>query len=169
MDRITAASARISKPCGTSGFLPRRGPRPGARMSSRTRCLAGVAAALVTLWSTVDSAFACACCSNRSARYVDVEKLSEHRLIEIGNMVFAEEAFVADSGADHPIDIQAFGSPLRLGVTRTTTEMVFALSGEAGRAAALTLAIPDSISIFEVDPRGGTEDSGLGPVLYKEW
>ena len=138
-------------------------------MTSGIRHLAGIAAALVTLWLTADPALACACCSNRASRHVAVEKLGESRLVEIGNMVFAEDAFVADGGADHPIDIEAFGPALKLGVTQTTTGMVFALRGAAGRTAALTLAIPDSISIFEVDPRGGTEDTGLGPVLYKEW
>jgi len=141
-------------------------------MNSRNRyrhCLIGVVAALATLWLTADAALACACCSNRAARHVGIEALSEHQRGEIEQMIFAEDAFVADGAADHPIDIQDFGSALQVAVTRTRTEMMFVFSGGSGRTAALTLAIPDTISIFEVDPRGGTEDTGLGPVLYKEW
>ena len=33
----------------------------------------------------------------------------------------------------------------------------------------LALAIPKTISIFEVDPRGDAKDEGPGPSLYKEW
>ena len=136
---------------------------------NRRRTLAGVAAAIATSWLAAGPALACACCSNRAARYVAVEELGEQRRFEIGQMVFAAEAFVVESAADHPVDIQGFGSPLRLAVTQSATAMVFALQGKPGRAATLTLALPRTISIFEVDPRGGTEDGGLGPVLYKEW
>lgn len=59
--------------------------------------------------------------------------------------------------------------PQRLAVRRTKTESLFALRGEADRTSELTFPMPDTISIFEVDPRGPESDSGLGPVLYKEW
>lgn len=131
--------------------------------------LTGVASALVALWLTADVALACACCSNRAARHVGVETLDGHRLGQVEQMVFAADAFLAEGAADHPIDIQGFGPEMKMAVTRTTTEMVFTFRGRPGRTATLTLAIPDTISIFEVDPRGGTEDTGLGPVLYKEW
>lgn len=84
-------------------------------------------------------------------------------------MIFAEEAFVGQGAADHPIDLQDFGTTWRLAVTRTRTEIVFAFRGEAGGASDLTLAIPKTISIFEVDPRGSEPDAGLGPAFYKEW
>jgi hypothetical protein len=84
-------------------------------------------------------------------------------------MTFAEEAFVAHGAADHPIDLQDFGPTVRLAVTQKRTEIVFAFRGDAGRTSDLTLAIPDTISIFEVDPRGGEPDAGLGPAFYKEW
>ena len=134
----------------------------------RIRCLTGLASALMSLWFAVDAAHACACCSNRASRYVAIEKLSEHRLGEIERMVFAEEAFPAED-PDPPTDIQDLGPNLQLAVARTRQELTFSFRGQPGRAGALTLAIPASISIFEVDPRGGTEDQGLGPLLYKEW
>ena len=130
--------------------------------------LASLAAALV-FWLSANSALACACCTDRAGRYVDVEPLGGWRLDMIGQMTFAEEAFVAQGAADHPIDLTDFGPSLQLAARQTKTEIVFALRGDAGRTSEVTLAIPDTISIFEVDPRGSEPDSGLGPVLYKEW
>jgi hypothetical protein len=131
--------------------------------------LAGLASALATLWFATDVALACACCTNRAGRYVDVEKLSASRLDTIEQMTFAEQAFVGQSAADHPIDLQDFGPALQLAVTQSKTEIVFAFRGDAGRASEVTFTLPDTISIFEVDPRGSEPDAGLGPAFYKEW
>ena len=84
-------------------------------------------------------------------------------------MTFAAEAFVAQGAADHPIDLTDFGPTLELAVRRTKAEIAFVFSSEPGRTSEVTLALPDTISIFEVDPRGSESDSGLGPTLYKEW
>jgi hypothetical protein len=130
--------------------------------------LAGVASALMALAIATD-AVACACCTNRAGRYVDAEPLGGSRLDMIGQMTFAEEAFVAQGAADHPIDLTDFGPTLQLAARQTKTEIVFAFRGERGRTSDVTLALPDTILIFEVDPRGSEPDSGLGPVLYKEW
>lgn len=138
-------------------------------MTRHLHTLAGLASALVTFWIATDVALACACCTNRAGRYVEVEPLSAYRLDKIEQMTFAEEAFVAETAADHPIEIQDFGTTLQLAVTQTRTEIVFAFRGDAGRTSDLTLVLPDTISIFEVDPRGGEPDAGLGPALYKEW
>jgi hypothetical protein len=148
-------------------LVPAFSPRRTMRRYLHT--LAAIAAALVTLWSATDAALACACCTNRAGRYVDVEELSAGRLNTIEQMTFAEEAFVGQSAADHPIDLQDFGPTLQLAVTQTKTEIVFAFRGDANRASEVTLALPDTISIFEVDPRGSEPDAGLGPAFYKEW
>jgi hypothetical protein len=131
--------------------------------------LAGLVAALVTSWIATDTALACACCTERAGRYVAVEPLRAHRLDKIEQMTFAEAAFVAQGAADHPIDLQHFGPTLQLAVRQARTEIVFAFRGEGGRTSDVTLVLPDSISIFEVDPRGGEPDAGLGPAFYKEW
>jgi hypothetical protein len=138
-------------------------------MAPHIRYLTGMVSALVAFWFAIDTALACACCSNRASRYVEVEKLSESRRGEIERMTFAREAFVAEGAGDHPVGIQNLGTKLPLAVAQTQKEIVFSFRDQAGRAAALTLAIPDTISIFEVDPRGDTKDNGLGPSLYKEW
>ena len=132
--------------------------------------LAALASALAALCLATD-ALACACCTNRAGRYVDVEKLADHRRDTIEQMTFAAEAFVGQGAADHPIDLQDFGPALQLAVTQKKSEIVFAFRGEGsgGRTSEVTLALPDTISIFEVDPRGGEPDAGLGPAFYKEW
>lgn len=84
-------------------------------------------------------------------------------------MSFAEEAFVAHGAADHPIDLQDFGNTVQFAARQTGREIVFAFRSEPGRTSKVTLALPDRISIFEVDPRGGEPDAGLGPAFYKEW
>ena len=131
--------------------------------------LAGLVSALMTLCLASDAALACACCTNRAGRYVAVEPLGEHRLEMIERMTFAAEAFVAHGAADHPIDLQGFDPALHLAVTQTKTEIVFAFTGDGGRTSEVTLALPATISIFEVDPRGSEPDAGLGPAFYKEW
>lgn len=128
-----------------------------------------LAAALATLWLATTAALACACCSNRASRYVEVERLGEHRLNVIEQMTFARAAFVAEGAADHPAEIQQLGTRLQLSVTRSAQEMVFSFRGQRDLVTVLTLAMPATIAIFEVDPRGDSKDEGLGPVLYKEW
>jgi hypothetical protein len=126
-------------------------------------------AALVASWVATNPALACACCTNRAGRYVAVETLGEPRLGTIEQLSFAEEAFVAQGAADHPIDLQAFGNTVQLTVRQTRTEISFAFRGEDGRTSEVSLPLPGVISIFEVDPRGGEPDAGLGPAFYKEW
>jgi hypothetical protein len=138
-------------------------------MTPHIRYLTGMVSALAAFWFAIDTALACACCTNRASRYVAVEKLSESRRGEIERMTFAQEAFVAEGAGDHPVGIQKLGTKLPLAVAQTQKEIVFSFRDQAGRAAALALAIPDTISIFEIDPRGDTKDNGLGPSLYKEW
>ena len=129
-----------------------------------------LAAAIAAFWlATTDSALACACCSNRASRYVETETLGDVRRNTIEQMSFAGDAFVAESAADHPDAIQELGTTLQLQVTQTREAIVFSFRGQRDRETVLTLALPDTISIFEVDPRGDTRDDGLGPVLYKEW
>ena len=100
-------------------------------MTRHLHTLAGLVSALVTLWLATDPALACACCTNRAGRTVQIEKLGDQRLDTIAQMTFAKEAFVGQSAADHPIDLQDFGPALQLAVTQTKTEIVFAFRGDA--------------------------------------
>ena len=131
------------------------------------RCGAAIA---LHLLAGAAPAFACACCSNTASRTVEVEKLSGPRMAEIERMNFAGTAKLATGEADAAIKgVEAPATDYRLAVSRGKDRMVFTLRDDKGRSGMLALAIPKSISIFEVDPRGGEPDSGLGPTLYKEW
>src|SRR5512139_1320102 len=94
------------------------------------RHLIATASALVALWSSTDAALACACCSNRGARYVAVETLDDFRRVQIERMAFAEEAFLAEGAADN---VQDLGTRLQLLVTQSGKEMVFAFHDQADR------------------------------------
>ena len=133
------------------------------------RCCGGALfAACIVAFAT--SAFACACCTHTAWRYVEVERMSERRLVQIEQMSFAKTATLSTGEADP--EIKGIADPdteYQLGVTRQKNRMVFSFRDRKGRAGSLTLAIPQTISIFEVDPRGDEKDKGLGPSLYKEW
>jgi len=115
-------------------------------------------------------AFACACCSNRAARYVEVEKLSPHRMAVVDQMTFGKSADILISEADGDRSIvDSKSTSFDLTFNRRPDRMVFTLRDRQNETSTLTLTLPKTISIFEVDPRGDEKDEGLGPNLYKEW
>ena len=129
-------------------------------------CLAALA---LHLLATIP-ALACACCSNTASRYVEVEKLSARRTAEIDRMNFAKSAKLASGEADPELKgIVDPATDYQLAVARTNERMTFSFRDAKGRVGTLTLVMPKTISIFEVDPRGDARDQGLGPPLYKEW
>lgn len=138
----------------------------------RTRCariaLAFSLAALVLTAAT--AAQACACCTQSAWRRVEVEKLDSSKLAEISQVRFAKAAQLMLGEADDDV-IKGVKDPqedYELRVARTKERWAFSLRDKKGRTGTLTLSLPKTISIFEVDPRHGT-DKGQGPVLYKEW
>jgi hypothetical protein len=136
--------------------------------ASSRRCGALAAAALFATFAT--SALACACCTHTGWRYVEVEKTSDRRLADVERMTFAKTAKLSAGEADP--EIKGIANPdteYQLAVARQKDRMIFSFRDRKGRAGNLVLAIPRTISIFEVDPRGGEKDKGLGPSLYKEW
>lgn len=125
---------------------------------------------LALFLATQTQALACACCSNRAARYVEVEKLSPQRMDVVDRMVFGKSADVLVSEADDDRSIiDGKSTSFDLAFTRRPDRMIFILRDQQGDAGTLTLKFPKTISIFEVDPRGDEKDEGLGPNLYKEW
>jgi hypothetical protein len=130
----------------------------------------GALALAVAIITSTPSTLACACCSHTGWRYVEVEKLGPQRLAEIEQMSFAKTAKLVTTEAD--VAIKGIDDPstdYRLELMRRKDRITFALRDAKGRAGTLALAMPKSISIFEVDPRGDDKDTGLGPSLYKEW
>ncbi len=117
------------------------------------------------------AAFACACCADTAWRYVELEKLRPKRLSEIERIRFAKSAKLMGWRADQDMirGVQNPSENYQLTVSRDNDMMIFNFLDERGRSGTLKLAMPKTISIFEVDPRGSEKDTGLGPSLYKEW
>lgn len=138
------------------------------------RIVAAVSWALAALTAS-DGASACACCTNPGQRYVEVEALDSGRREQIESVRFANAAMLFVGEAD-PQSIEGIETPVerydltiswdksRVGKPR----VIFALGNREGRSGTLSLALPQKISIFEVDPRD-SENEGMGPTLYKEW
>jgi len=128
-----------------------------------------VAAAALTL-VTASPSFACACCSHVGSRTVFLDTVSPSRLALIEQIQFARTAKLSLGEADPEIKgISEPSSDYELQVTRQKGRMVFAFRDPKGRSGNLILALPKTVSIFEVDPRDEDKEGGLGPLLYKEW
>jgi len=123
------------------------------------------------LLANATAALACACCSHTAWRYVETEKMSQRRSAAIERIGFAKAAKqMRGEGIDSGIKgVEDPSEDYQLTVTRQKDRMVFAFRDAKGRTGTLVLAMPSTISIFEVDPRGAEKDTGLGPNLYKEW
>ena len=117
-------------------------------------------------------AFGCACCTNPGQRYVENTKLLPFQRNIIDELRFTKQAnlFVGERDA---ADIKGIINPAEtytLALTRQNDRFVFSFRDEKKNEGSLTLVVPDSVAIFEIDPReGDTAVHGLGPVLYKEW
>jgi hypothetical protein len=129
-----------------------------------------VALPALILLAIAGEARACACCTNQGQRYVEVEALDSMRREQIESVRFAKQAqlFVGEAGVETVEGIATPAERYELEVTWTSDRVAFALTDDQGHGGTLTLAIPAKISVFEIDPRDGS-DQGLGPVLYKEW
>lgn len=116
------------------------------------------------------SAQACACCASTAWRNVEVEKLDAAKLAEIGKVKFARKAMLMLGEADDNgiVGVENAEEDFTLALTRQKDKWTFALADAKGRKGTLSLAMPKTISIFEVDPRIG-KDGETEPVLYKEW
>ena len=130
--------------------------------------------ALVVVWAGTgapSAAQACACCTNTGQRNVGVYKLDGFRRSEIDQVRFGPVAhlFTGEADADMIKGIATPSSRYDLSVAQRADRWVFSLRDAQGRSGTLMLAIPRSIAVFEVDPRRGEREGGLGPALYKEW
>lgn len=119
---------------------------------------------------TATSAQACARCTQSAWRRVEAERLDSSKLAEISQVRFAKTAqlMLGEADMDAIKGVQNLEEDYDLGVTHTKERWAFSFRDKKGRTGTLTLSPPKTMSIFEVDPRHGT-DKGQGPVLYKEW
>jgi hypothetical protein len=116
-------------------------------------------------------AYACACCTNTAQRNVGVYELDSSKRGEIDQLRFGALAHLYTGEADADA-IKGIATPsvrYTLSVAQHADRWLFSFGDAEGRSGTLTLAIPKSIAVFEVDPRRDEREGGLGPALYKEW
>lgn len=144
--------------------------RPFRSFFPLARAILSCALALLFVAALAPSARACACCANTAWRNVNVDKLNAGKLEELARVKFVRAAKLMLGEADDNgiLGVEDAEEDYTLAVTRQKDKWIFALADKKGRKGALTLAMPKTVSIFEVDPREGKDDE-KEPVLYKEW
>jgi hypothetical protein len=134
----------------------------------RSAVLLAIASAL--LLAGVSPSHACACCTHIGWRSVGSNTLDGWKLAQIEQVQFAKTAKLALGEADAEINgVRDPSTDYDLTVSRPKGKLVFTLRDPKGRAGSLTLTLPKSVSMFEVDTRDEDKEGGLGPLLYKEW
>ena len=107
----------------------------------------------------------------RASAILGVQKLDASRREQLGQLRFNAAATLYTGERDTG-DIKGIATPsseYELHVAQEGSRWVFDFRDKNGRTGTLTLPLPDSISIFEVDPRLDAREGGTGPSLYKEW
>lgn len=130
--------------------------------------------ALVAVFALAQSgmAAACACCTSTGQRFVESVKIDQYRMSVVRELRFAKATnlFVGEA---EPADVKSIANPSEkysLAVTQQKDRFVFTFRDDKKNEGTLTLALPDAISVFEVDPRDPERPGGPnGPTLYKEW
>ncbi len=123
------------------------------------------------LLSAQNTALACACCTSEAQRTVETEDFAPKYSAEFERLKFKTAAKLK-LGEGYDEGIKGLNDPeesFSLVLTRQKDRYVFALKDAKGRVGNLTLMLPKTVSIFEVDTRDDTEKTGFGPRLYKEW
>lgn len=146
---------------------------PANTLIRRHQAMAILAA--VAAWIAVSlfpsSGHACACCTEIGQRHVATDKLDAYKRGEIERLRFAPtaELFTGSAGPEDFKGLRATTSDYGLEVRQQGDGVIFEFRDKDKPAGTLSLAWPDLISIFEVDPRQDKNPGGLGPRLYKEW
>jgi hypothetical protein len=130
------------------------------------KCLAAAVLAIAVTTAGLSPTIACACCSFVGQRSAYVEKfntqLEQFSFRSVAKLALDERYDGTIQGLDNPVE------DFTVTVTQLTDRITFSLRDAKDRAGTLSLVKPQTIEIFEVDPRD-TVDSGTGPNLYKEW
>jgi hypothetical protein len=116
------------------------------------------------------NANAATCDTHEGQRTASIEKLDQTRNNELGKLRFSPNANLY-VGAGNISNVQGIANPstsYAVVVTQQDDNVQFAFHDKSGHYGTLTLLKPDSIFIFEVDPRD--PQRGHTPIkLYKEW
>lgn len=114
---------------------------------------------------------ACSCCTNTAQRRIGNVPLDAGRFDEIVRLRFEEAAdlYLSDDDGATVTGIDKPDTRYRLAAAWQDGRLALTFRDTAGRSGTLTLARPQTISLFEVDPRDPAPAGGVGPLLYKEW
>lgn len=117
-----------------------------------------------------EQARACACCSNEGQRNVGTVALDSGKRQQIESLRFGGKAklYTGEADVDAVKGITTPAGEYEMTAAWRGNRLVFSFRDKEGRIGTLALARPNSVAVFEVDPRGGA-DAGQGPALYKEW
>lgn len=137
-------------------------------MDMPLRCGA-IAIAILTL-AHASSAWACACCTNEGQRSVATVTLDSGKRQEIESLRFGDKAtlFTGEGDAEGIEGIATPSGNYSLVAKWQDERLVLSFRDSLGHTGTLSLVRPETVSIFEVDPRD-RPDRGHGPRLYKEW
>jgi hypothetical protein len=136
-----------------------------------SRLGAAAAALVLSLASLGAPAYGCACCSNRGQRNVETQKIDAYATGILDEVRFAEGALLYPGEGDPEVaGLTTTSTEFRVTATKTDAAWVLGFAG-GGSGGKLTFKLPQSFARFEVDPREPDrgDESGRGPVLYKEW
>jgi hypothetical protein len=125
---------------------------------------------IVVLFGAAPPAFACACCTNAGQRNVATVALDSGKRQEIESLRFAGKATLF-AGEGDAADIAGVTTPsgsYELTAKWQDDRLVLSFRDKLGHTGSLSIALPKTLSVFEVDPRD-RPDRGQGPTLYKEW
>lgn len=132
----------------------------------------GLAFVLIQIFvvGLASTALACACCTKQGQRNVATVALDSGKRQEIENLRFAGKAtlFTGEGDVEGIEGIATPAGTYTLTAKWLEDRLMLSFRDAAGRTGTLSLARPNTISVFEVDPRD-RPDEGLGPRLYKEW
>ena len=129
-------------------------------------CCLGLAFAVLVL-CMAPPAFACACCTNEGQRNVATVALDSGKRQEIESLRFSSKATVF-TGEGDPEGIEGIATPsgsYDLTAKWLDDRLVLSFRDKTGHSGTLSLARPNMVSVFEVDPRD-RPDRGHGPTLY---
>jgi hypothetical protein len=154
-----------------------RGIAPAAHLAETDigvtifQSLRGAAIMAIVLIADAPSAVACACCTNEGQRNVATSALDSGKREEIESLRFGASAtlFTGEGDTDGIEGIATPSGTYRLAAKWQSDRLVLSFRDKAGHAGTLALARPETISVFEVDPRTRPDTGGQGPRLYKEW
>jgi len=116
------------------------------------------------------NALACACCTNEGQRNVSTAAMDSGKRQQIESLRFSSSAklFTGEGDVEAVAGIATPSGAYNMTARWLDSRLIFSFRDGNGRTGTLALALPNSIAVFEVDPRNG-RDAGPGPALYKEW